>query len=99
MRFFSKPASGRVSGSAFSTSHEPPGRRGASHNSQATHSTIKPRRLATARARVRATKEGSSGEREVVIAGYDAANEFPVSVQARLASPAHRVARHAATLA
>ncbi len=55
MRRLSRPASGRVSGSTFSASHEPPGRRGASHNSHARPSTINPSRLPTARARVQST--------------------------------------------
>ena len=48
MRFFSSPASGTTSGSTLSASHEPPGRSGASHISQARPSTIRPTRLATA---------------------------------------------------
>ena len=52
MRFFSKPASGTHKGKALSTNHEPPGRSGASHNSQASDNKIRPSKLPTASVRV-----------------------------------------------
>jgi membrane protein len=52
MRFFSKPASGKHSGSALSTNQEPPGRKGANHNSQASDNRISPSKLPTAMKRV-----------------------------------------------
>jgi membrane protein len=60
MRFFSRPASGSSSGSTFSTSHEPPGRSGASHSSQPTPRAMRPTRLATASDRVQATGAASA---------------------------------------
>ncbi len=58
MRRLSNPASGSTSGRALSASSEPPGRSGASHSSQATHSAIRASRLATAAAWVRRTWPG-----------------------------------------
>jgi hypothetical protein len=52
MRFLSKPASGMVKGMTLMAHHEPPGRKGASHNSQANPKTIKPSKLPTATQRV-----------------------------------------------
>ena len=57
----SRPASGTHSGSTLSASHEPPGRSGASHSSQARPSTIRPSRLATASQRV--AVDGTGGRR------------------------------------
>jgi ABC-type bacteriocin/lantibiotic exporter with double-glycine peptidase domain len=61
MRFLSNPASGMVSGSALSTSHEPPGRNGASHSSQARLRAISPSKLPTASRRVHSTDAVWSG--------------------------------------
>ena len=61
MRFFSRPASGRASGSTLSASHEPPGRSGASHSSQARPSTISASRLATATPRVGPRRAAGQG--------------------------------------
>src|SRR6218665_2716172 len=55
MPFFSRPASGRHSASALSASHEPPGRSGASTNSQARHRAISASKLPLASQRVAAT--------------------------------------------
>src|SRR6218665_2906882 len=55
MRFFSRPASGRHSAGALSASHEPPGRSGASTNSQARHRAISASKLPLASQRVAAT--------------------------------------------
>src|SRR6185369_2590192 len=55
MRLRSSPASGKHSGSTFTTSQEPPGRSGASHSSQASPSTISPSRLPAASQRLNAT--------------------------------------------
>ncbi|MDB5819305.1 MAG: putative ribonuclease transrane protein [Rhizobacter sp.] len=68
MRFFRSPASGSSSGSTFSTSHEPPGRSGASQSSQATPSTISPTRLPTASDRVQDTVDASGGRADDVSA-------------------------------
>src|SRR6218665_791778 len=64
MPFFSRPASGRHSASALSASHEPPGRSGASTNSQARHRAISASKLPLASQRVAATpwlRRGESG--------------------------------------
>src|SRR6218665_2901390 len=55
MPFFSRPASGRHSASALSASHEPPGRSGASTNSQARHRAISASKLPLASQRVAVT--------------------------------------------
>lgn len=66
MRFFSKPAKGRLSGNTLSTSQEPPGRNGASHNSHARPSTIIANRLATASKRVSCTWGWGTKEEEFI---------------------------------
>src|ERR1700754_4317881 len=85
MRLRSRPASGISSGSPWIASQEPPGRRGASHSSQARPSTNRPIRLPTARLRVQATTGGNGAMGAVVIAGYDATDEPPDPLQTRLA--------------
>ena len=55
MRFFSKPAKGMHKGKAFNTNQEPPGRKGANHNSHTSESRTKPMRLLTANVRLRRT--------------------------------------------
>jgi hypothetical protein len=52
MRFLSKPAKGITKGMTLMAHQEPPGRSGASHNSQAKPKTIKPSKLPTATRRV-----------------------------------------------
>ena len=75
MRCLSKPISGTASGKALSTSHEPPGRSGASHSSQTTLSSIRPSRLPTASQRVASTEwlTATGSASGVAVAGCSAA--------------------------
>lgn len=61
MRFLSKPASGKQSGNTLIAHQEPPSRNGASHNSQAKPTTIRPNKLKTATQRVSAMREDGVG--------------------------------------
>ncbi|VWX55541.1 hypothetical protein VARIO8X_100076 [Burkholderiales bacterium 8X] len=97
MRFFSRPASGTTRGRTLSASHEPPGRKGASHISHASPSTIRPTRLPTASQRVAETDIGpeiEGGGWVIVGQGrvrkprwHDTGHESPATLEGPFALP------------